>query len=88
MENEKGILRTLLILLEHQVDLERRLFDLGFAHKSLSESVLATLPEAVHQQCRNRYDDLQGQATAKSVPDMFALHEAILEIRDLLKKKG
>jgi hypothetical protein len=87
MENEKGILRTLLILLEHQLDLETRLFDLELAYRAHRDSVLAHLPESVHENCRNRFDDLRHKATAAGLPGVFALHEAILEIRDLLKKK-
>jgi hypothetical protein len=88
MDNEKGVLRTLLVSLEFQLALHNRLTELEVHYKAFAENVLDELPQEVRKHYEERAKDLLNQAKSDTSLVPYGIREAIAEIPDLLRKIG
>ena len=88
MDNEKGVLRTLLVSLEFQLALHNRLLEVRVTHKVLAEHMRDEFPSEMWAHCDERYKDLLALAKSDASLVPYGIREAIAEIPDLLRKIG
>jgi hypothetical protein len=88
MDNEKGILKTLLASLEFQLALHNRLLEVEIHHKVLAEHVRDEFPSEMWAHCDERYKDLLNQAKSDTSLVPYGIREAVAEIPHLLTKKN
>ena len=86
MDNEKGILMTLLASLEFQLTLHNRLTEIEAHYKAFAENVLDELPPETRIRYDEGWKDLLNQAKSDNDLVPYGIREAVAEIPHLLTK--